>query len=112
MKLLASAFVFAALAAPAWAAPTDVTVDMPMAFPESLTSTPNGTIYIGSLNRGEGILFAAGRILGHDFARVGWIGVARSPARFRRHPFAADKIVIRSHTTFFFYDTGQRMNRT
>src|SRR5437763_7562746 len=53
MKLLASVFILAALTAPAWAAPTDVTVDAPMAFPESLTSTANGTIYIGSLNRGE-----------------------------------------------------------
>lgn len=30
----------------------DVVVDVPMAFPESLTSTPNGTIYIGSMNLG------------------------------------------------------------
>jgi hypothetical protein len=52
MKLLASAFILAALTAPAWAAPTDVTVDVPMAFPESLTSSANGTIYIGSMNLG------------------------------------------------------------
>jgi hypothetical protein len=50
MKLLASAFLLAALTAPAFAA--DVTVDVPMAFPESLTSTANGTIYIGSMNLG------------------------------------------------------------
>ena len=50
MKLLASAFLLAALAMPAFAA--DVTVDTPVAFPESLTSTPNGTIYIGSMNLG------------------------------------------------------------
>jgi len=52
MKLLAGAFVLAALTAPAWAAPTDVTVDVPMAFPESLTSTADGTLYIGSMNLG------------------------------------------------------------
>ena len=52
MKLLASAFILAALAAPACAAPTDVTVDVPMAFPESLTSTADGTLYIGSMNLG------------------------------------------------------------
>ena len=50
MKLLASAFILAVLTAPAFAA--DVTVDVPMAFPESLTSTANGTIYIGSMNLG------------------------------------------------------------
>ena len=51
MKLFASALILAALTAPALAA-TDITVDVPMAFPESLTSTANGTIYIGSLNLG------------------------------------------------------------
>ena len=50
MKSLATAFVLAALAAPVRAAaPTDVVVDVPMAFPESLTSTADGTIYIGSM---------------------------------------------------------------
>jgi sugar lactone lactonase YvrE len=52
MKFIASAFILAALTAPAFAA-TDVTVDAPKAFPESLSSTPNGTLYIGSLSRGE-----------------------------------------------------------
>jgi sugar lactone lactonase YvrE len=52
MKVFATAFALAALTLPALAA-TDVVVDAPMAFPESLTSTPNGTIYIGSINRGE-----------------------------------------------------------
>jgi len=52
MKSLAAAFALAALTVPALAA-TDVVVDAPMAFPESLTSTPNGTLYIGSLGRGE-----------------------------------------------------------
>jgi sugar lactone lactonase YvrE len=33
-------------------AATDVTLNAPMAFPESLTSTANGTIYIGSMNLG------------------------------------------------------------
>ena len=52
MKLLATALLFTALTAPAIAA-TDVTVNASMAFPESLTSTADGTIYIGSLNRAE-----------------------------------------------------------
>ncbi len=52
MKKFVTAFVLAALSTPALAA-TNVVVDAPMAFPESLTSTPNGTIYIGSINRGE-----------------------------------------------------------
>lgn len=52
MKSLAAACAFAAMTVPALAA-TDVVVDAPMAFPESLTSTPNGTLYIGSLGRGE-----------------------------------------------------------
>jgi hypothetical protein len=56
MKLLASAFVLAAtysiaLGTPAFAA-SDVTVTVPMAFPESLTSTANGTVYVGSMNLG------------------------------------------------------------
>jgi hypothetical protein len=50
MKLLASAVLLVALTAPAFAA--DVTVDVPMAFPESLSSTANGTLYIGSMNLG------------------------------------------------------------
>jgi hypothetical protein len=50
MKFIASAFILAALTAPAFAA--DVTVDVPMAFPESLSSTANGTLYIGSMNLG------------------------------------------------------------
>ena len=52
MKSLATALALAALTLPAWAA-NDVVVTAPMAFPESLTSTPNGTLYIGSINRGE-----------------------------------------------------------
>jgi len=52
MKLLATSLLFAALVAPAFAA-TDVTVTASMAFPESLTSTSDGTIYIGSLSRAE-----------------------------------------------------------
>lgn len=51
MKLFGVGFVLALLALPAQAA-TDVTVNVPMAFPESLSSTPNGTIYIGSMNLG------------------------------------------------------------
>jgi len=52
MKSLAATFALVAMTVPAMAA-TDVVVTAPMAFPESLTSTPNGTIYIGSLGRGE-----------------------------------------------------------
>jgi hypothetical protein len=55
MKLFAKtgmrALVLVALATPALAA-TDITLNVPMAFPESLTSTANGTVYIGSLNQG------------------------------------------------------------
>jgi len=52
MKLLASAFILAALTASA-AQAADIAVLTPKAFPESLTSTANGTIYIGSLSQGE-----------------------------------------------------------
>ena len=50
MKLFAAAAILAALTVPAFAA--DITVHVPLAFPESLASTPNGTIYIGSMNLG------------------------------------------------------------
>jgi hypothetical protein len=50
MKLFAATVILAALTAPAFAA--DVVVDVPMAFPESLTSTANGTVYVGSMNLG------------------------------------------------------------
>jgi hypothetical protein len=46
MKLLASAAILAALVTPALAA-SDITVDAPMAFPESLSATADGTVYIG-----------------------------------------------------------------
>lgn len=52
MKFFAACFVLAGLTVPAWAA-NDVIVDAPMAFPESLSSTADGTLYIGSMNRGE-----------------------------------------------------------
>ncbi|HEY2009738.1 MAG TPA: hypothetical protein VGH23_12155 [Rhizomicrobium sp.] len=52
MKSFAAAIAFAAMTMPALAA-SDVTVTAPMAFPESLTSTPNGVVYIGSMNKGE-----------------------------------------------------------
>lgn len=52
MRPFATALILAALTVPAFAA-ANVVVDAPMAYPESLTSTPNGTIYIGSINRGE-----------------------------------------------------------
>jgi len=50
IKLLTASLLLAATAA--YAAPKDVTVDVPMAFPESLTSVANGTLYIGSMNLG------------------------------------------------------------
>ena len=50
MKLLTTAMLFAAMTMPAFAA-TDITLNVPMAFPESLTSTADGTVYIGSLNQ-------------------------------------------------------------
>jgi hypothetical protein len=52
MKTFAAALVLAALTVPALAAATDVVVTAPMAFPESLTSTSNGIVYIGSMNLG------------------------------------------------------------
>ena len=51
MKSFAAAFALAAMTLPALAA-SDVIVTAPMAFPESLTSTPNGAVYIGSMNLG------------------------------------------------------------
>src|SRR5579871_28572 len=51
VALTATAFVRHVWAAPA--AATDVVVDAAMAYPESLSSTPDGTLYIGSINRGE-----------------------------------------------------------
>jgi len=51
MKIVAAALLLAGAAAPAFAA-TDITLNVPMAFPESLTSTANGTVYIGSLQQG------------------------------------------------------------
>src|ERR1700761_793611 len=51
MKAFVTAVALAALTLPAMAA-TDVTLTAPMAFPESLTSTPNGSVYIGSMNLG------------------------------------------------------------
>ena len=50
--LLLPAFLLAGTAAMA-AAVTDVTVSRPMSFPESLTSTSDGTVYVGSMNLGE-----------------------------------------------------------
>ena len=46
MKLFAGALILSALATPAFAA-SDITVDTPMAFPESLSATADGTVYIG-----------------------------------------------------------------
>lgn len=55
MNRLASACLIAtgifALAAPVWAA-GDIALTAKMAFPESLTSTPDGAVYIGSLPLG------------------------------------------------------------
>lgn len=52
MKLFACALALAAIATPAMAA-ADITVNVPMSFPESLTSSANGTVYIGSMGLGE-----------------------------------------------------------
>ncbi|HEX4273316.1 MAG TPA: hypothetical protein VHZ32_18130 [Rhizomicrobium sp.] len=51
MKSFATAVALVALTLPAMAA-SDITLTAPMAFPESLTSTPNGSVYIGSMNLG------------------------------------------------------------
>ncbi len=51
MKRFALSLLFAAAATPALAA-TDITLNVPMAFPESLTSTADGTVYIGGLSSG------------------------------------------------------------
>ncbi|HEY0266231.1 MAG TPA: hypothetical protein VGC16_05720 [Rhizomicrobium sp.] len=52
-KLLAAVLMLGAAAlSPAMGAPKDVTLDVKMAFPESLTSTRDGTLYIGSMNLG------------------------------------------------------------
>jgi hypothetical protein len=53
MKLLLAAALMLGTASVAFAAGKDVTVQTPMAFPESITSTANGTLYIGSMNLGE-----------------------------------------------------------
>lgn len=51
MKRFALSLLLAAAASPALAA-TDITLHVPMAFPESLTSTADGTVYIGGLSSG------------------------------------------------------------
>jgi hypothetical protein len=51
IRLLMPVFLLAGTAA--FAAQGDVTVSTPMAFPESLTSTRDGTVFIGSMNLGE-----------------------------------------------------------
>jgi sugar lactone lactonase YvrE len=68
MKSFATALFLAALTTPALAA-SDVVVDAPSAFPESLGSTPDGTIYIGSITRGE-----VYRALPGDKRAATWIG--------------------------------------
>ncbi len=52
MKLLLAAALMLGTSSSAFAAAKDVTMDVPMAFPESITSTGNGTLYIGSMNLG------------------------------------------------------------
>src|SRR6185437_10409280 len=46
MRLFLSAVLLVAMAVPA-AAASDITIDVPMAFPESLSATADGTVYIG-----------------------------------------------------------------
>ena len=65
-KLLATALL---LGAATYAFAADITVDVPMAFPESLTSTANGTLYIGSMNLG-----AVYRALPGETKAVTWVG--------------------------------------
>jgi sugar lactone lactonase YvrE len=52
-KLLAMACVSAAFCAPVFAAPTDIVIDDQKVFPESLGSTPDGTLYIGGSGTGR-----------------------------------------------------------
>lgn len=52
IRLLASACLFAAIL-PAAAAPRDVTIDDTMVFPESLSATPKGTLYVGAMGTGR-----------------------------------------------------------
>src|ERR1700748_1353010 len=66
MKLLAPALLLAATSVPAMAA-TDITLNVPMAFPESLTSTADGTVYIGSLNQGAGYRAMPGKTMAEPF---------------------------------------------
>ena len=87
---LCHSLCFAALTMPALAA-TDVVVNVPMAFPESLTSTPNGTLYIGSMNLGAVYRALPGQKTattwisktGRQFRHACWVcWPMRRPARF------------------------------
>ncbi len=51
-KSIVSACLLACAALPVAAAPGDITLDAKMAFPESLTSTEDGKLYIGSMGLG------------------------------------------------------------
>lgn len=51
-NLLVSACLLACAALPVAAAPGDITLDVKNAFPESITSTEDGTLYIGSMPLG------------------------------------------------------------
>jgi len=53
MKIFAAALLLAGVTVPALAA-TDITLNVPMAFPESLTSTANGTVYSFLLSEKNG----------------------------------------------------------
>ena len=64
-KFLAAALL---LGATTCAFAADITVDVPMAFPESLTSTANGTLYVGSMNLG-----AVYRVLPGETKATAWI---------------------------------------
>jgi hypothetical protein len=56
-KLVALACVSVATAAPAFSAPTDIVINDQKVFPESLDSTPDGTLYIGGSS--SGIIYTA-----------------------------------------------------
>jgi hypothetical protein len=65
MKRFAIALLLS-VATPALAA-TDITLNVPMAFPESLTSTADGTVYIGSLQQGAVYRAAPGKATAEPF---------------------------------------------
>ena len=66
--------LFAAASVPAFAA-SDITLNVPMAFPESLTSTANGTIYIRGdrANSWGTMMEILGAVGGAGYTKVGLV---------------------------------------